>query len=81
MKAKKRSKVPLAKQTKHGYTYVQLWRIADGAVADAFKMHPDYLTTKGHRHARTSIVKRIAGALMGYATEAQRANPVVRGRS
>jgi len=57
---------------KGGPDYHQLWRIVDGAVADAFKMHPDYLSDHGSHHnsARQSIVKRVTGAIMGYAASA-----------
>jgi hypothetical protein len=49
--------------------YRRLWRVVDGAVADAFKMHPDYLTEKGRRGraARLSVVKRVIGAVVGFA--------------
>jgi len=53
-------------------TYRQLWRIADGAVRDAFANHPEYLTQKGQRDARQSIVKRVTGAFYGYAAQAAR---------
>lgn len=46
--------------------YHRIWRIVDGAVRDAFKHHPDYLTTAGHRSAQLSIIKRVAGALAGH---------------
>lgn len=51
--------------------YRQLWRIVDGAVADAFKMHPNYLSEDGKRWqtARQSIVKRVTGAILGYAEQ------------
>ena len=60
----KRSKPP-----KGDEIYKQLWRVVDGAVADAFAMHPDYLTKKGqHGHtARLSIVKRVTGSVLSYA--------------
>lgn len=78
MKPKKKSKVPAEKLAKHGYNYVQLWKIIDGAVFDALKMHPEYLTDRGHRNARLSIVKRVTGAVLGYATEV---SPLAKGRS
>lgn len=77
MKPKKKSKVPAEKLAKHGYNYVQLWKIIDGAVFDALKMHPEYLTDRGHRNARLSIVKRVTGAVLGYVTETS----VAKGRS
>lgn len=56
-------------QKRPSAAYGQLWRIVDGAVADALKAHPDYLTDKGTRSARSSIVKRVTGAVIGYAGE------------
>lgn len=47
--------------------YRQLWRVVDGAVTDAFAQHPDYLTDKGEQSARMSVVKRVTGAVHGYA--------------
>lgn len=55
---------------KHGRAYRQLWRIVDGAVADAFAHHPEYLTAAGRQSARRSINKRVTGAVLGYAVEA-----------
>lgn len=55
---------------KGGPEYRQLWRLIDGAVADAFSCHPDYLTTKGVQSARTSITKRVTGVVHGYAARA-----------
>lgn len=52
--------------------YRQLWRIVDGAVADALKHHEDYLTDKGKRSARRSITKRVTGAVLGYAEQSAR---------
>lgn len=49
--------------------YSQLWGIVDGAVADAFKCHPDYLTPKGRRSAKTSVVKRVTGTVLSFAEE------------
>lgn len=50
--------------------YRQLWRVVDGAVMDAFRMHPDYLTSAGLRSAQKSVVKRVVGAVLGYAAQA-----------
>lgn len=56
--------------------YQQLWNVVDGAVSDAFKNHPDYLTKKGQRSARTSINKRVVGTVLGFAVQARgRARP------
>lgn len=43
--------------------YHRLWRVIDGAIKDCFTKHPDYLTPKGNRLARLSLVKRVAGQL------------------
>lgn len=63
MKIAKSTKPP-----KGNKDYKKVWRIIDGAVADAMAMHPDYLTPKGTsgRTARTSIVKRVTGAILSY---------------
>lgn len=50
--------------------YQQLWSVVDGAVVDAFKNHPDYLTPKGRVSARPSIVKRVTGTVLGFAVNA-----------
>lgn len=47
--------------------YRRMWRIVDGAVRDAFRMHPDYLVAKNERSARASIVKRVVGAVVSSA--------------
>lgn len=49
--------------------YRQLWRVVDGAVFDALYTHPDYLTKKGKQSARTSINKRVVGAVLGFAEQ------------
>ena|SRR6185503_8649099 len=49
--------------------YSQLWGIVDGAVTDAFNRHPDYLTPKGRRSAKTSVVKRVTGTVLSFAEE------------
>lgn len=46
----------------------QLWRIVDGAVRDCFGVHPDYLA-KSERVVRRSLLKRVVGALDGYAEQ------------
>lgn len=48
--------------------YKKIWRVVDGAVADAFMHHPDYLTQKGKsfRAARNSVVKRVTGAMTSF---------------
>lgn len=52
--------------------YAQLWNIIDGAVADAFNNHDDYFTPKGKRSARTSVVKRVTGTVLGFAEQSAR---------
>lgn len=54
--------------------YRQLWRVVDGAVADAFTCHPNYLTEAGKFRsvARQSIVKRVTGAVLSYAEQSAR---------
>ena len=59
----RRSAMPKKPSTVYG----KIWRIVDGAVADAFAAHPDYLTPKGARTARLSIVKRVTGSLSSFA--------------
>lgn len=49
--------------------YGKLWAIVDGGVKDALKSHPDYLTPKGMKSARTSIVKRVTGTVIGFAEQ------------
>lgn len=67
----KRTRIP-----KGDSRYRQIWRVVDGAVADALKMHPDYLTSKGSWAARESIVKRVTGAITGYEAQASRGRSV-----
>lgn len=50
--------------------YAELWGVVDGAVADAFNNHPDYLTPKGQQSARTSVVKRVTGTVLSFAVQA-----------
>lgn len=66
----------------HPSRYLAIWRIIDGAVYDALSKHPDYLTEKGERDARRSIVKRVTGSiynsfaeLYGVGIEANRKGP------
>lgn len=51
--------------------YRAIWRVVDGAVRNAFDMHPDYLSEKGSKYsqARLSIVKRVTGAITGFQAE------------
>lgn len=56
--------------------YQELWGVVDGAVVDAFKNHPDYLTPKGQVSARTSVVKRVCGTVLSFAAQAAQGRPV-----
>jgi hypothetical protein len=55
--------------------YDQLYRITSGAVRDAFRKHPDYLTPKGRRSATKSVVKRVTGTILGFAVQAATRQP------
>ena len=63
------------KPVKASTAYAQLWRVVEGAVADCFNMHPDYLTPKGAKKstAQRSLTKRVTGAVLGYAEQSARA--------
>lgn len=51
-------------------TYRQIWRVVDGAVDLALSAHPEYLNPgKKVSTIRNSIVKRVVGALHGYAEQ------------
>ena len=50
----------------------RLWRMVEGAVLDAFKSHPDYLTDIGAPVAVESITKRVVGTLVGHANETRK---------
>ena len=58
MRKHKRSKAP-----KGGAHYRRIWRLVNGAVADALKMHEDYVPLHRQKAARESIVKRVAGII------------------
>lgn len=67
MHPRKRTKPPPAKvQT----AYRQLWRVVDGAVADALAQHPEYLA-QGivHKVVRASINKRVVGGLLSFLSD------------
>lgn len=51
-------------------TYRQIWRVVDGAVDLALSAHPEYIAPgKNPRTVRNSIVKRVVGAITGYAEQ------------
>lgn len=49
--------------------HLRLWRIVEGAVANAFREHPAYLTDSGRRSAVESVTKRVVGDLVGHAKQ------------
>lgn len=51
---------------KDGALYRAVWRVVDGAVMDALKMHPEYIRGNFGKCARMSINKRVVGSLVGY---------------
>lgn len=66
MKHKRKTKSLRTAPKAHG----QLWRVVDGAVADAFNCHPDYLARASRElTVRNSIVKRVVGGILSYAKE------------
>jgi hypothetical protein len=62
MHTKRRTKPPPQKLTDD---YRRLWRIIDGAVADAFNQHPNYFSgSVAPKKVRASINKRVVGSLL-----------------
>jgi hypothetical protein len=47
--------------------HVRLWKLVEGAVADAFISHPDFLTDKGRATVVRSVTKRVVGQLVDHA--------------
>lgn len=66
-----RRKRPSSAAMKHE-DHFRLWRMVEGAVTDALRSHPDYLTERGAKHAVESITKRVVGTLVGHAKETQK---------
>ena len=62
---------PSRAQVKHR-DHKRLWRMVEGAVVDAFRSHPEYLTDHGDRSAVESITKRVVGTLAGNAYEVRK---------
>ena len=50
----------------------RLWRMVEGAVADALISHPDYVTERGADLAVESITKRVVGQLVGHAQQTRK---------
>ena len=62
--------------------YAALWRVVDGAVADAFAAHPEYLSGKRYeRTIRNSIVKRVVGAVHAYAVQAAKGRSLAQSKA
>ncbi len=62
MHPKRRTKPPPQKVTSD---YSRLWRIVDGAVADAFNNHANYIAPGvSKKLVRSSINKRVVGAIL-----------------
>ena len=60
----------LAPEKNPSNAYRQLWRVVDGAIMDCFLHHPEYIPVGARaRVIRNSIVKRVVGALLGYAVQ------------
>jgi len=60
--------------------YEKLWRVVEGAVVDALKAHPEYITKRGRRSMVTSVTKRVVGALASDAADSSaRRSPVAKG--
>lgn len=49
--------------------HMRLYRMVEGAVVDALRSHPEYLTERGERSAVASITKRVVGHLVGHAKQ------------
>lgn len=47
----------------------RLWALVEGAVIDAIRSHPDYLTDRGAQLAAGSVTKRVVGQLVGHAQQ------------
>ena len=52
--------------------HVRLWNLVEGAVVDAFRSHPDYLTDKGSKTVVRSVTKRVVGQIVGHAKQTLR---------
>ncbi len=63
-----RNQRPLRAAMKHA-DHQRLRRLVEGAVTDAFRSHPDYLTDRGTRLAVESVTKHVVGNLVGHAMQ------------
>jgi hypothetical protein len=63
----KRRRIPPPKERQAEADYRQLWRLVDGALADVIHHHPEYFRSHDLRAVRSSIAKRVVGAIKGYA--------------
>lgn len=68
--AKKKRYRPIKPPKKPNHAYTQLWRLVDGGVRDAFRMHPNYIPPSEKEWiVRQSIAKRVTGTIEGYIEE------------
>lgn len=62
----KRTLTRRMKPPKGDATYHEIWRLAEDAVADCMRAHPDYFTRKGIRAGKISLVKRVTGTMRSF---------------
>ena len=55
--------------------HLRLWRIVEGAVLNAFREHPEYLTEAGAKSAVQSVTKRVVGEVVALASEVRKDAP------
>jgi hypothetical protein len=73
-RAGRRPKIPKGRSKQSGWDlksaeYRWLWKVVDGAVADALQKHPHYAPRAHRATARMSIVKRAVGAITSSGVE------------
>lgn len=52
--------------------HARLWGLVEGAVVDAFRAHPEYLTDRGSKAVVYSVTKRVVGQIVGHAKQTLR---------
>lgn len=70
MKKMRRTKPPRERATETAYC--RLWRLVDGAIVDTIANHPEYFRKDRLPVVRTSIAKRVVGAILGHAEQSAR---------
>lgn len=60
------------KPLKPDVLYGTIWRMVDGAVRDAVNCHPEYFPGARRGNLRSSITKRVTGALTSWAEKSAR---------